>query len=115
MELMNDAITNADTTSVGGTDAEKITAKFNALLNITTVIAGQFDTLKESITRPNKKDTKFSLTKERGIEKVPNFSGARSEFINWARRVEVFVGDDVHLRDLLRRSGIHQWTSQDNR
>ena len=45
---------------------------------------------------------KFPLTKARGIEKVPRFSGKKSEFIDWTKRVENFLGDAPELRKILK-------------
>ena len=52
--------------------------------------------------KDNKNNQKFPLAKQRGIEKLPNFGGARSEFTNWSRRVEVFLGDDMELKKFLK-------------
>jgi hypothetical protein len=58
----------------------------------------------ESGKKEKHNDTKkFPLAKQRGIEKVPNFSGVRGEFLNWARRVEVFCADDMTLKELLKK------------
>ena len=66
-----------------------------------------FTTLIRALEEGNKKEKhndnkKFPLSKQRGIEKVPAFSGVRGEFLNWARRVEVFCSDDLTLKDLLK-------------
>ena len=73
-------------------DAEKIAALCQAVKDL----VGLLDDTTRSSTK------KFPLAKQRGIEQLPKFNGNRTDFVNWSRRVEVFLGDDMDLKNILK-------------
>ena len=84
-------------------------AQFVALMGISREMATRIDDLNATIAAmragggTSGTDTRrFPLTKARGIEKVPGFSGNKSEFIDWTKRVEIFLGDAPGLRNMLK-------------
>ena len=73
-------------------DADKIAALCQAVKDL----VGLLDDTSRSSTK------KFPLAKQRGIEQLPKFNGTRTDFVNWSRRVEVFLGDDMDLKNILK-------------
>ena len=104
---MREALEQAERGAAGGDAGQVITAQFVALMGISRQMATKIDEL--STTNANMRAggggtdiRKFRLTKASGIEKVPSFSGNRSEFIDWTKRVEIFLGDAPELRKILK-------------
>lgn len=80
-------------------DSDKITS----LQTYIEQLAALFDRTHMSDKGRQETPKKLPLAKARGIDKVPTFSGIRGEFLNWARRVEVFCEDDMTLKELLKK------------
>ena len=103
-ELLNQADAEVNQAAGKGSDVTVI-AGFKKISEIAMKLAGQLDVMKYELLKAQAggaRFQKFPLAKQRGIEKLPNFSGTRSDFGNWSRRVEVFLGDDMDLKKLLK-------------
>ena len=102
-EVVKEALEQAELAAVGGSPGEVMAAQFVALLDISRKMATKIDDLNATLARPGDPEPRrHPLTKARGIEKVPNFSGSKAEFIDWTKRVEIFIGDTPELKKMLK-------------
>ena len=106
-DAVREALEQAERGAAGGDAGSVITAQFVALMGISRHVATKIDELSMTITNMHAggggADIRmFPLTKARGIEKVPSFSGNKSEYTDWTKRVEIFLGDAPVLRKMLK-------------
>ena len=106
-DAVREALKQVERGAAGGDAGQVITAQFVALMGISRQMATKIDELSTTIANMRAGGggadiRKFPLTKARGIEKVPSFSGNKSEFIDWTKRVEIFFGDAPELRKILK-------------
>ena len=95
-DAVREALEQAERGAAGGDAGQVITAQFVAFMGISRQVATKIDELSTTIANMRAGGggadiRKFPLTKARGIEKVPSFSGNKSEFIDWTKRVEIFL------------------------
>ena len=118
-DAVREALEQAERGAAGGDAGQVITAQFAAWMDISRQMSTKIDELITTIANMRAGGggadiRKFRLTKARGVGKVPSFSGNKSEFIDWTKRVEIFLGGAPELRKTLKDIKTEYWNEKVN-
>ena len=100
--MVKEALDQAELRTVGEDEPTKNVARLKALLEVSQTLALHVDALTYSLSGLSGDNKRTPLSKSRGIDKVPTFSGTRTDFPEWTKQVGIFLSDFPDLRLMLK-------------